>query len=127
MDIFLREWAKWKERIDKVEAARVGYKSAGIEYRIMVEGGVAVAEARMPFIWKQVVLDVDKAWRRARMTYPEHMDAIEAYFCHGETYRAVRDNCHFSQYKARKFVDEGRLIIMGALAAVTGFEDTDEN
>lgn len=117
-------WVKWKNRLDNNEVRRaVGWKPSGIEYRIMLEGKAASLDEKLPFIWQDLIEDVDLAWRRVHQWHPHHMRAVEIYFKRGKSYRAVRTEMGISQHKSRIYVDDGIKYLIGGLAAIAGFEN----
>lgn len=120
MDFFEKQliaWSAWRQASDFREAGKVGFKPTGIEHRIMVEGGVYVAEGTGIRDWSTIER-IDTAWIRLRQVWPEHMKALELYFLYDRTYRPVRMKLGVSQVKCRKYITEGILMLLGASAIV---------
>ena len=116
-DKLLVAWMAWRQKSDWNEAKRIGYKPTGIEYRIMLEAGLVVLDGKGHFDWEYIE-KIDKAWMLLRVTWPEHMIAIELYYLYGRTYRPGRIKMHVSQVKYRRLVEEGRLMLLGATYVV---------
>lgn len=109
----LEVWAKNIHRLEESAIAReCGVRPYGIEYRIMLEGGVA----KMPggVVPDQLISDVDLAVTRVSRQHPEHMSAIKEYYKRG-SYRAVRLVLNCSQHTSVKLVREGEDMLRGAL------------
>lgn len=109
----LEVWAKNIHRMDESSIKKeCGVRPYGLEYRIMLEGGVA----QLPSAGRMddVVSDVDLAWNRVNRLYPEHMAAVREYYKRG-SYRAVRLALSCSQHSSVKYVREGEDMLKGAL------------
>ena len=109
----LEVWAKNIHRLDESAVRKeCGVRSYGIEYRIMLEGGVAQLPASGAY--DDIVSDVDLAWTRISRLYPEHMAAVREFYKRG-SYRAVRLVLGCSQHSSVKLVREGEDMLRGAL------------
>lgn len=109
----LELWAKNIHRINESSIKReCGVRAYGIEYRIMLEGGVA----QLPGTVNQddVISDVDLAWTRIHGVHPKPMDAVKEYYKRG-SYRAVRLALGCGQYRSVQLVKEGETLLQGAL------------
>lgn len=109
----LEVWVKNIHRVNEKQILReCGVKAHGIEYRIMLEGGVAELPENGRL--DDLVSDVDLAWNRVSRLYPEHMTAVKEYYKRG-SYRAVRLALGCSQHSSVKLVNEGEVMLKGAL------------
>ena len=118
MDIesLLKLWAKNIGRMESGEIRRTtGHRAYGIEYRIMLEGGVAQLSA--PGYQDQLISDIDRVWTLVSRRHPEHMTAIKEYFKRG-SYRAVRLALGCSQHSSVRIVHEGIDMMRGAFAVL---------
>ena len=109
----LEYWAKNIHRVDEMAIKKeCGVRPYGIEYRIMLEGGVV----KMPggVVADQLISDVDLAVTRVSRSYPEQMTAIKEFYKRG-SYRAVRLVLGCSQHSSVKLVREGEDMLRGAL------------
>lgn len=105
-------WAKNAHRLDESTIKReCGVRAYGIEYRIMLEGGVAQLP---PSRILDIVGDVDLAWTRIARSYPDEMTAVKEYYKRG-SYRAVRMKLGCSQHTSITRVRNGELLIAGAM------------
>lgn len=125
MEDIVKRWIEWRRRSDRLEVNRAtGWKPSGVEYRIMLEGKAASIDPKRPFVWQQLMEDMDEAYRRIFVMYPDHMRAVEIYYGYGEVYRHVRKELHVSQYASRKLVNEGMDMLKGGLACIAiGIEE----
>lgn len=107
----------WAKNIGRVQESGIrqatGRKSFGIEYRIMLEGGVA--QLSTPGYQDQLVSDIDLVWSRIHRAHPDHMNAVKEYFKRG-SYRAVRMLLNCSQHSSVRIVQEGIDMMRGGLA-----------
>lgn len=109
----LEVWAKNIHRLDETAIKKeCGVRPYGIEYRIMLEGGVAKMPGGM--VPDQLISDVDLAVTRVSRNYPEHMSAIKEFYKRG-SYRAVRLVLGCSQHGSVRLVREGEDMLRGAL------------
>lgn len=109
----LEKWAKNINRMNEMDLKReCGVRPYGIEYRIMLEGGVAQQGGSS--VPDQMISDVDLAWHRIGKSYPEPMVAVKEYYKRG-SYRAVRNQLGCSQHSSVKLVKEGETMLKGAL------------
>lgn len=107
----------WAKNIGRVQEAGIrsatGRKAYGIEYRIMLEGGVA--QLSSPGYQDELVSDIDRLWTLVYRSHPDHMIAIKEYFKRG-SYRAVRLILGCSQHSSVRIVQEGIDMMRGAFA-----------
>lgn len=109
----LEVWAKNIHRLNEMTVKKeCGVRPYGIEYRIMLEGGVV----KLPGGGSadQMISDVDLAVTRLSRVYGDHMVAIKEYYKRG-SYRAVRLALSCSQHSSVKLVREGEDMLRGAL------------
>lgn len=112
MRALLELWAKNAHRLDDAAIKReCGVRAYGIEYRIMLEGGVAQLPASRIL---DVVGDVDLAWSRIARLYPDEMMAVKEYYKRG-SYRSVRLALGCSQHSSTVLVRTGENLLEGAL------------
>lgn len=108
----LELWAKNAHQLDESAVRReCGVRAYGIEYRIMLEGGVAQLP---PGRLLDVVGDVDLAWTRIGRLHPDEMSAVKEFYKRG-SYRAVRMKLGCSQHASMRLVKDGEVMLTGAL------------
>lgn len=114
IELLLGLWAKNIGRVKEGEVRRsTGHRAFGIEYRIMLEGGVAQLSA--PGYQDDLISDIDRVWTLVHRRHPEHMIAVKEYFKRG-SYRAVRLALGCSQHSSVRIVHEGIDMMRGAFA-----------
>jgi hypothetical protein len=106
-------WMAWRQHSDWRDAKRVGFKPTGVEYRIMLEAGVAKLDGVTGHDWS-FIKRIDAAFLSLRQSWPEHMIAIELYLLHNRSYRQGRIKMSISQVKYRRLVDDAKLMLLGA-------------
>lgn len=110
--VLLELWAKNAHQLDESTIRReCGVRPYGIEYRIMLEGGVAQLPAGRVL---DVVGDVDLAFVRIARVYPDEMSAVKEFYKRG-SYRAVRLKLGCSQHSSMRLVKDGETLISGGL------------
>lgn len=113
LDEALKMWAKNIARLDHIAIKReCGVKPYGIEYRIMLEQGVAKLSGTP--IAEQIISDIDLVVTRISRYHPRHMLAVREYYLRG-SYRAVRLAVGCSQHMSVRLVREGENMIRGGL------------
>lgn len=113
IETLLELWAKNIHRLDEGTIKReCGVRAYGIEYRIMLEGGVVQSPGSVN--QDDVISDVDLAWNRVLGVYPDQMIAVKEYYKRG-SYRAVRLVLGCGQHKSVTLVKEGETMLRGAL------------
>lgn len=112
--IWLEQWVKNSHRIEEMHINReCGVRPYGLEYRIMLEGGV-IPPGTSPVVPDQLLGDVDLAWNRIRTVFPDEMIAVKEFYKRG-SYRAVRLALGCSQHSSVVLVKRGEDLLMGAL------------
>ena len=110
----LKLWAKNIHRLDEAQLKReCGIRPYGIEYRIMLEGGVAKLAGSGHY--NDLIADVDLVWHRIHRAHAPQMIAVREYYKRG-SYRSVRlaiPNC--SQHMSTQLVKQGEDMIRGAM------------
>lgn len=110
---WLEYWVKNIHRVNEHEVRRdCGIRPHGIEYRIMLEGGIVKAGASV--YQDQLISDIDLAWNRIALSFPREMTAVKEYYKRG-SYRAVRLALDCSQHSSVTLVKRGEDLILGAL------------
>lgn len=113
IESWLEYWVKNIHRLNEGEIKReCGVKPYGIEYRIMLDGGVA--NCGSPVMQDKLLSDIDLAWNRLRLSHPDEMTAVKEYYKRG-SYRAVRLLLGVGTVRSRSLVKDGELLITGAL------------
>jgi hypothetical protein len=111
--MWLENWAKNIHRLDESTINRdCGVRPYGLEYRIMLEGGIV--EGSSFILPDQLLGDIDLAWNRIAGVYPDEMTAVREYYKRG-SYRAVRLALKCSQHSSVTLVRRGEELITGAL------------
>lgn len=109
----LEVWVKNIHRVNEKQVLKeCGVKPYGIEYRIMLEGGIVELPSNGAL--DDLVSDVDLAWNRVARLHPDQMTAVKEYYKRG-SYRAVRLALECSQHSSVKLVKEGEDMLRGAL------------
>lgn len=113
----IEEWLEhWVKNIHRVNENAVnkecGIRPYGIEYRIMVEGGIVPGVNAV--YQDQLISDIDLAWHRVRRSFPDEMIAVKEYYKRG-SYRAVRLALGCSQHSSVTLTRRGEDLIQGAL------------
>lgn len=110
---WLEHWIKNIHRVNENTIKKdCGIRPYGIEYRIMLEGGIT--EATSAVYQDQLISDIDLAWNRLSRSHPREMTAVKEYYKRG-SYRAVRIALECSQHGSVVLVKDGEKLITGAL------------
>lgn len=113
----IEQWLEfWVKNIHRVNENAIskdcGIRPYGIEYRIMLEGGIV--KGGNPVYQDQLISDIDLAWNRIAHSFPREMTAVKEYYKRG-SYRAVRLALDCSQHSSVTLVRRGEDLILGAL------------
>ncbi len=122
MELEIKLWVKWKDRLDDMEIRRAtGVKSSGIEYRIMLEGGVTWRDRGVDMDW-ELIARVDQVYRKLYHHFPREMDAVVEYYRRKKSFRAVRMKLNCSQHSSKILVVRGETLIQGGYIALMDIE-----
>lgn len=122
MELEIKLWVKWKDRLDEMEIRRAtGVKSSGIEYRIMLEGGVTWRDSNIEADW-ELIARVDQVWRKLYVHFPREMLAVVEYYRRKKSYRAVRLKLNCSQHLSKVLVVKGETLIQGGYISLMDIE-----
>lgn len=113
----IEQWLEfWVKNIHRVNENAInkdcGIRPYGIEYRIMLEGGIVKGTSVV--YQDQLISDIDLAWNRISRSHPREMTAVKEYYKRG-SYRAVRIALDCSQHSSMTLVKRGEDLITGAL------------
>lgn len=110
---WLEYWIKNIHRInDSAINKECGIRPYGIEYRIMLEGGIVKGTSAV--YQDQLISDIDLAWNRIARSFPDEMTAVKEYYKRG-SYRSVRLALGCGQHTSVVLVRRGEELITGAL------------
>lgn len=119
LEVPMSQWVRWKDRLDELEVKKdCGHRPFGIEYRFMLENKTVLLDPKKPWIHRQLVEDVDLCWRKLHAYYPKEMEAIEIFYKRRKSFRAVRVEMDCSQHMSKRLVQQGELLMVGALLTV---------
>lgn len=114
----IEQWLEyWVKNIHRVNENAVnkecGIRPYGIEYRIMLEGGIVKGGSSV--YQDQLISDIDLAWHRLSRGFPSEMTAVKEFYKRG-SYRAVRLALSCSQHSSVTLTRRGEDLILGALS-----------
>ncbi len=114
IELWLEQWVKNIHRLNDRDITKAcGVKAYGIEYRIMLEGGVVPAGASS-VVPDSLLSDIDLVWHRIARSYPDEMNAVKEYYKRG-SYRSVRTLLGCSQHSSVVLTRRGVEMITGGL------------
>ncbi len=119
VDAWLLLWVRWSGHRDLVDAGRLGFKSSGIEYRIMLNNGVAPIQEARSFNDRAKSEIVQKLWTHFyEEGYQDEMAAVRIYASRGFSRSAVRKHMAIPLSEANKLINVGRTMLTAGITLI---------